>query len=125
MPIVSTFDGPGAHRVAILLDRSGSMHGEVKASVLRFISGTLIRSLPGNTQFAVVVFGYKVIETTDFGRSREEIQSAIDRSTNSSAVGRTALRDALLRAGEMLGAGQIGDSVIVALIPVRYSSCSF
>ncbi len=105
--------GAGTLRVVILLDKSGSINSEVKLKTEKLIAGELIRSLPETTQFALVAFGSRVLETLEFGHSRAEILSAIDRLTSSPGEGETALFDALLHSSDLLGPAQIGDSVVV------------
>jgi hypothetical protein len=73
----------------------------------------LIRSLPETTQFALVSFGNRVLETVKFGHPRAEIVATMDRLAKTPGEGRTALLDALMRAKDLFGPGQVGDSVVV------------
>jgi Mg-chelatase subunit ChlD len=111
--VASLSHGAGTPRVVILLDKSGSINSELKRKTEKFIGVELIRSLPETTQFALVAFGRRVLETFEFGHSRAEILSAIDRLTSSPGEGETALRDALVYSSDLLGPAQIGDSVVV------------
>ncbi|HEX6802375.1 MAG TPA: VWA domain-containing protein [Terriglobales bacterium] len=113
VPVSSVIARRGPPRVVILLDKSGSMNGEITANALRFVSEHVIESSPAQAQFALIVFATKVLESTDFGHSRADIVHAIDRATRSAAQGPTALRDALLKASDMLGTSQLGDAVLV------------
>lgn len=102
-----------APRVVILLDKSASMGTEDNTKALRVFSSELVRTMPGNPQFALVVFAEKVLETVEFGHSRAEVLSAIDRAGKSEGKGSTALRDALLSATNLFGTTQVGDSVVL------------
>lgn len=111
--IESLSQGSGPFRVVILLDKSGSMDSEVKRQVQKFIVGELVRSLPANTQFALVAFGSRVLETVELGHPRADVLSAVDRLAASPGNGKTAVRDAELYASDLLGPAQVGDSVVV------------
>lgn len=102
-----------APRVVILLDKSGSMGNEDRTRALQFISSELVRTMPGNPQFGLVVFAQKVLETVDFGHARADVLSAIDSAGKSESQGGTALRDALLRASDLFGTTQLGDAVVI------------
>lgn len=111
--VVSAKVASGAPRVVILIDKSGSMQGDVKSRVVQFVASSLVRSSPPDTKFALVVFGSRILETEEFGHSREDILSAIGKATSSPNEGLTALRDALLHASTLFGPAQAGDSIIV------------
>jgi hypothetical protein len=81
--VASLNHGVSAPRVVILLDKSGSINSELKRVTEKSISSELIRSLPETTQFALVAFGFRVLETLKFGHSQAEIVPAIDRLTSS------------------------------------------
>lgn len=100
-------------RVVILFDKSGSMESETKRKVQQFIVSELVQSLPANTQFAVVAFGSRVLETMELGHSRADVLSAVNRFAASPGKGKTAVRDAQLYASDLLGPAQVGDSVVV------------
>jgi len=111
--IASLSHGASTPRVVILLDKSGSINSELKRKTEKFIGVELIHSLPDTAQFALVAFGSRVLETLEFGHSRAEILSAIDRLTSSPGEGVTALNDALVYSTDLLGPAQVGDSVVV------------
>lgn len=101
-------------RVVIVLDASGSMARAPIPEVTRFTAGELVHSLPGEPEFALVVFARKVEGTVPFGHSRKEVLSAIDEATFVEHKGQTSLWDALSYAMDLLSPAQIGDVVVVA-----------
>jgi hypothetical protein len=104
----------GTPRVVILLDRRASMSSESKRKAESFVGRQLVHFLPETTQIALVAFGSRGLEETlEFGRSRAEILSAIDRLISSQGEGGTALRDALMHSSDLFGSAQIGDAVVV------------
>ena len=100
-------------RVVIVLDTSGSMASAPIPVVSRFTAGELVHSLPGEPEFALVVFARKVEGTVPFGHSRKEVLSAIDEATLLEHKGQTSLWDALSCAMDLLNPAQIGDAVVV------------
>lgn len=111
--VASLTPGASPFRVVILLDKSGSMNSEMQRKVEQFITDELVHSLPASTQFALIVFASRVLETVEFGHSRAEILSAVDRLSASAGEEKTALRDSQLYASDLFGTPQIGDSVVV------------
>lgn len=110
--IESLSQGPSPFRVVILLDKSGNMYAETKRQIQKFIVGELVRSLPASTQFALVAFGSRVLETVELGHPRADVLSAVDRLAASPGKGKTAVRDAQLYASDLFGHAQVGDSVV-------------
>jgi Mg-chelatase subunit ChlD len=102
-----------ATRVVILVDISGSMKSEVKHEIERFIVTELIRSSPADVQFAVVGFSSRVVESVNFEHARSEILAAVNRLTNPSGEGKTALQDTELYASGLFSTARAGDSVVV------------
>jgi hypothetical protein len=109
--ILSATEVTGAPQVVLGLDVSGSMAW--KWGALRRASAEIIRSFPESTQFAVVIFAGRVLETIGFGHSRPEILSAISSFADFPHEGGTAIRDSALYAAGLLQPVQSGDSVII------------
>jgi Mg-chelatase subunit ChlD len=111
--VLSVNAGTSVDRVVIVLDVSSSMNSVFKREISRFASGEIVRTLPGNSQFALVVFAGKVLQTVPFGASRAKILGDIDQVAFSPHEGQTDLWNSLLHAGELLTPSQMGDSVIL------------
>ena len=101
-----------APRVVLVLDVSGSMAW--KWGGLQRLSSKLINASPENTQFALIIFASQVLETVEFGHSRQEVLSAINQFAAIPRTTKRVVRDSLLNAYNLLQPAQAGDSILVA-----------
>jgi hypothetical protein len=101
-----------AQRVVLVLDVSGSMAS--KWGGLQRLSSKVINASPENTQFALIIFAGQVLETVEFGHSREEVLSAINQFAAIPRTTKRVVRDSLLNAYDLLQPAQAGDSILVA-----------
>jgi hypothetical protein len=100
-----------AQRVVLVLDVSGSMAWRWKG--LQRLSSKVINSSE-NTQFALIIFAGRVLETVEFGHSRQGILSAINQFAAIPPKTKRVVRDSLLNAYDLLQPAQVGDSILVA-----------
>ena len=116
--VITARPGPGPGRVVIVIDVSGSMDEVPKRQIARYTTAELVHSLQGDPRFALVLFGSHVLGTMPFGHSRQEIMAGIDYAVNGYPVPlkerRSAIRDALIHASDLLSPSQTGDVVVLA-----------
>jgi von Willebrand factor type A domain len=108
--IVSADSGTGVRRVVLAIDVSGSM-SVIHQGVVGMVS-EIFRTFPDGTQFALVIFSDRIVETVQLSHSRQEVLGVVSRVAGSHGK-RTALNDSLLYAAGLLGTGERGDSVVV------------
>lgn len=94
--VISVSAASSVHRVVFVLDTSGSMSPRFDRVVSRFATGEMVRSLPGDSRFALVIFAGTVLQTVPFGASRATILRDIDQLAFSPHKGPTDLMDSLL-----------------------------
>ena len=102
----NVFAGP--LRVVLAIDTSGSMAGARRD--LLPVMDEILSTFPAETQFALVVFSDRVLQTLEFGHSRDEILGSVYRTREFKE--HTAVRDSLLQATTIFGSRQPGDLVI-------------
>lgn len=110
--------GPAPSRVVVVLDVSSSMNAGASRQISLYTTGELVHSLSGNADFALVVFGSRILETIPFGHSRKQVMAAIDNAVRTPRDflkdRQPSFRDALLYASNLLTPPKIGDSVVLA-----------
>jgi len=103
-------------RVVLVLDASGSMTFlKGKWQDARLATEDIIKC-PVPMRLALVVFAEGVFEVMDFGHTSGQILARIEQLSDSEKVtpkgkGRTSLRDAILRATDLLGTPLPGDTI--------------
>ena len=107
-----------ARRIVLLLDRSGSMSGNLsknKWSIAGTAAQDLISLASSQVPIAVVAFSEKVNGTVGFDRGRALVNDELKRVLENTAdlKGHTALYDAILAGIEMLRPVQMGDAIYV------------
>jgi hypothetical protein len=106
-------------RVVLVFDASGSMSSGSKLwRGTKLMADQIVQTMPASTRMGFIAFASRPLTTLDFSHSRTEIRAAIEQLTGSRDDVRlselqTSLWDALLKASDLLGDTEPGDSVIV------------
>lgn len=120
--ILAVSPGIQPHRVVIVLDASGSMRGGMSNSLWPAavdIAEQFVAATRTNLSLALYIFGVKSGEHLDFSAGNDRI---LDRLQHIHAdknyakehmEGYSPIRDALLQAEGMLGAPEIGDTILL------------
>jgi len=99
-------------RILLLMDASGSMHGELKATSTRMAAVQILNSLQADDEAALAAFDNKYWGVVRFTTDREQILKAMDEIE---PYGSTALHDALEHAARDLASHGEGRRAVVVI----------
>lgn len=117
------------HRIAVLLDTSGPVLGQPDAEVwvaANTIASHISQAPPQNSSLAMFLFSDKVNEQIDFSKGALAVAKRLSEIRGNEAYareylhGKTAPRDAILSAIELLGDSRFSDSIYVIGGGVRF-----
>jgi hypothetical protein len=110
------------HRIAVLLDTSGTVLGQPDAEewvTAHSIASHISRTTLGNTSLALLLFSDKVNEQIDFAKDPRVVADRLSAIGNDPSYakeylrGSTAVRDAVLAAMQLFGKPGFSDSIYV------------
>jgi Ca-activated chloride channel homolog len=99
-------------RILLLMDASGSMHGELKSTSTRMAAVQILASLQAQDEAALAAFDSKYWGVVRFTTDREQILKAMDEIE---PYGSTALHDALEHAARDLASHGEGRRAVVVI----------